>query len=104
MFDRRREDLARLVQIIAGIQHLVDVGPIPGPLLDLVEVEMVRDDRVVSLVVGLVRTHSGWIVLWRQAGHVDFSHPTVGSKKSTLAEVSRRGARASLIYPVTARL
>jgi hypothetical protein len=51
MLDRRSEDLPRLVQIVARIQHMVDVGPILGPLLDLVEVEMVRDDRIVSLVV-----------------------------------------------------
>ena len=71
MLDRRREDLPRLVQIIAAIQHMVDVGPILGPLLDLIEVEMVRDDWVVSLVVGLVRIHSGSILLGgRRAGRV----------------------------------
>ena len=77
MLDRLSEDLPRLVQLTAGIEHVVDLGPVLGPLLDLVEVAVVRDERIVSLVVGLVRTHSGWIVFWRQIGHVDFFDPSV---------------------------
>ena len=37
MVDRLGEDLARLVQTPAGIQHVFDIGPILGPLLDLVK-------------------------------------------------------------------
>jgi len=42
MVDRLREDLSRLVQVAAGIEHVVDLGPVLGPLLDLVVVAVVR--------------------------------------------------------------
>jgi hypothetical protein len=45
-----------------------DLGAVLGPLLDLVEVAVVRNQRVVGLFGGPV-AHSGWIVLWRQIGH-----------------------------------
>ena len=47
MLDRRREDLARLFKVSTGIEHVVDLGAVPGPLLDLVEVAVVSDERVV---------------------------------------------------------
>ena len=43
MPNRRREDVARLFQIATGIEHVVDFGPVLGPLLDLVEVAVVRN-------------------------------------------------------------
>ena len=52
MLDRRREDLARLVEIVAGVQHVVDLGAVLGPFLDLIEIAVVRDQWLVSLVVG----------------------------------------------------
>jgi hypothetical protein len=35
MLDRRGEDLPRLVQAAAGIEHALDLGAILGPLLTL---------------------------------------------------------------------
>jgi hypothetical protein len=43
MADRLREDLSRFVQVAAGIEHVVDLGAVLGPFLDLVEVALVRD-------------------------------------------------------------
>jgi hypothetical protein len=37
VLDRLREDLPRLVQAATGVEHMVDLGPVLGPLLDLVE-------------------------------------------------------------------
>jgi hypothetical protein len=51
MLDRRGEDLPRLVQAAAGIEHALDLGAILGPLLDLVEVAVVRDEWVISLFI-----------------------------------------------------
>jgi hypothetical protein len=42
MVDRRGEDLPRLVEVAAGIEHLLDPGAVLGPLLDLVVVAVVR--------------------------------------------------------------
>jgi hypothetical protein len=71
MLDRRGENLARLVQVAAGKEHTIDLGAVLGPLLDLVEVAVVRDQRLASLFGEPARAHSGWVVLWRQIGHVD---------------------------------
>jgi hypothetical protein len=70
MVDRPREDLPRFVQIAARIEQVVDLGSVLGPLLDLVEVAMVRNQRIISLFGG--RVHCGWIVLCRQATDIDF--------------------------------
>jgi hypothetical protein len=43
MLDRRREDFSRLVEVAPGVQHAADLRPVLGPLLDLVEVAMIRD-------------------------------------------------------------
>ena len=43
MFDRRHEDRLRLIQVAAGMQHVVDLRAVFGPLLDLVEIAVVRD-------------------------------------------------------------
>jgi hypothetical protein len=32
MFDRRREDLPRFDEVAGGIEHVVDLGAVPGPL------------------------------------------------------------------------
>jgi hypothetical protein len=57
-----------------------DLGTVFGPFLDLIEVAVVRDQRIVGLFSGLVCAHSGWIVLWRQIRHVDFSTLRFGGK------------------------
>ena len=51
MLDRRREDLTRLVQLPAGIEHVVDL--VLRPFLDLIEVVVVRDDWIGGLFGGL---------------------------------------------------
>ena len=50
------------------------LGPVFGPLLDLIEVAVVRDDWIGGLFGGLA--YRGWLVLCRQATHVDFLDPT----------------------------
>ena len=52
MLDRRHEDRLRLIQVAPGIEHVVDLGAVLGPLLDLVKVAVVRDQRLISLFVG----------------------------------------------------
>jgi hypothetical protein len=52
MVDRRGEDLPRLVEVAAGEQHPIDLGPVLGPFLDLVEIAAVRNQRLVGLFVG----------------------------------------------------
>ena len=45
MVDRLGEDLPRLVQVAAGVQHVVNPRAVLSPLLDLVKVAVVRDER-----------------------------------------------------------
>jgi hypothetical protein len=52
MVDRRGEDLPRLVEVAAGTEHVVDLGAVLGPFLDLVEITVVRDQRLVGLFGG----------------------------------------------------
>ena len=47
MLDRPLKDAARLVEVVARIQHQLDPQPVPAPLLDLVEVAVVGIERVV---------------------------------------------------------
>jgi hypothetical protein len=51
MPDRRREDLLRLVHVAAGIEHVVELGAVLGPLLDLVEIAVAREQRLISLLL-----------------------------------------------------
>ena len=51
MLDGVGKDFLRLAKIIAGIEQAIDFHAVAGPLLDLVEIAMVRDQRVVSLFV-----------------------------------------------------
>ena len=69
MLDRRGEDLPRLVQAATGIEHVVDLGSVLRPLLDLIEVAVVRDERVAGLFVwqvvhreGAPRQKQNWAV------------------------------------------
>jgi len=48
MVDRSGEDLPRLFKVATGVQHPIDLGPIFGPLLDLVEIAVVRNQRIVG--------------------------------------------------------
>ena len=66
----RAEDRLRLIEVAPGIQHVVDPGAVLGPLLDFLEVAVVRDQRIIGIFVGVA--YRGWIVLWRQTAHVDF--------------------------------
>jgi hypothetical protein len=51
MVDRRGEDLPRLVEVAAGIEHSLDLGAVLGPLLDLL-VAVVSNQRLVGFFVG----------------------------------------------------
>ena len=46
------EDFARLVEVIAAAKQTFDLDAIPRPLLNLVEVARVRNQRVVGFFVG----------------------------------------------------
>src|SRR5262249_51906408 len=46
------KDFLRLAKIIAGIKQAIDFHAVPRPPFDLVEIAMVRDQRVVGLFVG----------------------------------------------------
>jgi hypothetical protein len=50
--DSRSEQLARLFEIVAGMKKPRDLRAVLGPLFELVEVAIVREQRVVSLFVG----------------------------------------------------
>jgi hypothetical protein len=50
LVSRRGQQRLRL----AGIQQTIDLRAIFGPLLDLVEIAVVRLERVVSFLVGLI--------------------------------------------------
>jgi hypothetical protein len=49
------EDLPRLIQAAAGVQHAVNLGPVLHPLLDLVVIAVVRNQRFVCFFVGPIR-------------------------------------------------
>jgi hypothetical protein len=51
MLDRFCEYLASLLEVIAGIEQVIEPGAVLGPLLDLVEVSQIGFDRVVGLFV-----------------------------------------------------
>jgi hypothetical protein len=52
MLYRCCEDLLRLVEVAARIEHAIHLGPILGPFLDLVEITVVRDQRVGGFFLG----------------------------------------------------
>jgi hypothetical protein len=56
VLDRLRKDLARLIEVIAGIQEAIDLPVVSSPLLDLVEVADISNQRVGGFFVGPV-TH-----------------------------------------------
>src|SRR6516225_6529558 len=51
VLDGVSKDFLRLAKIIADIEQAIDFHAVAGPLLDLVEIAMVRDQQVVSLFV-----------------------------------------------------
>jgi hypothetical protein len=51
MVDGRGKDLPRLVQAAAGIEHVVDLDTVLGPLLDFVEIAVVRNQWFVGFFV-----------------------------------------------------
>ena len=54
VLDGGGEDFLRLAKIVAGIEQAINFHAVPRPLLDLVEIAMVGDQRVVGLFVGPV--------------------------------------------------
>ena len=54
MVDCRGEHLPRLVQAAAGIEHVIDPRSVFHPFLDLVEIAMVRDQRIAGFLFAVV--------------------------------------------------
>jgi hypothetical protein len=52
MADCLVEYLASFVEIAAGVQHPLDLGPVLGPFFDLVKIAMVREQRGVGFFAG----------------------------------------------------
>jgi hypothetical protein len=52
MLHRLGEYVSRLVEIVAGEQHAIDLAAVFRPLLDLVEAAVVRAEWVVGLLLG----------------------------------------------------
>jgi hypothetical protein len=52
VLDGLRENVPRLFEVIAGVQHAVDFAAVLGPLLDLVVVAVIRQEGIVGLFVG----------------------------------------------------
>jgi hypothetical protein len=52
MLDCFSEQLASLVQIIAGVEHALDLRAILGPLFNLVEIAIVRQERAIGCSSG----------------------------------------------------
>jgi hypothetical protein len=50
MIDGFREKVARLFQVVAGVEQAIDFRAVSRPLLDLVEIALVRVERVVGLL------------------------------------------------------
>jgi hypothetical protein len=48
VLDRLHKDLARLVEVVAGIEKAIDLRVVSRPLLDLVEVADVGNQRIVG--------------------------------------------------------
>ena len=49
------EQLTSLVEIVAGVEQAVDLHAVLGPLFELVEIAVVREERIVGLLVRPVR-------------------------------------------------
>ena len=49
MLDRFGEQLTSLVEIVAGIEQPLDLRAVLGPLFELVEITIVRAQRVISV-------------------------------------------------------
>jgi hypothetical protein len=45
------EQLTRLLKIVAGIKQALDLRAVLGPLFELVEIAIVREKRIVGLLV-----------------------------------------------------
>jgi hypothetical protein len=52
VLDGGGEQLARLVEVIAGIEQAIDFRFVLGPFLDLIEVALIGDDRIAGFFVG----------------------------------------------------
>lgn len=57
--DEPREDRPSLVKIVASEQHFFDVQSVLAPFLDLVEIALVRVERVVGFLMGPIVSHCG---------------------------------------------
>jgi hypothetical protein len=58
MLDRFGEQLASLVEIVAGVKEAIDFRAVLGPLLELVEIPIVREMRIVCFLVRPIVIHA----------------------------------------------
>ncbi len=58
MFDGFRKKASRFFEVVAGIKQTIDPCTVSRPLLDLVEIAVIRLERIVGLFVAPT-THDG---------------------------------------------
>jgi hypothetical protein len=51
VFDCFGEQITSLVEIVAGVKKALDLSAVLGPLFELVEIAIVREKRIVGLLV-----------------------------------------------------
>ena len=59
----------RLFKAAAGVEHALDFHAVFGPLLNLIEIAIVRAERIVGLLVAPIVIHGGR-VRWQQQAMV----------------------------------
>jgi hypothetical protein len=57
MFDGVCKNFPCLFEVIAGVEQPIDLRAVLGPLLDFVEIAIVREERIVGFIVGPSRHH-----------------------------------------------
>ena len=80
MLDRLLEERTRLVEVVAGVEHAIDLRAVTRPLLQLIEVALVCFERIVGLFVGQV-AHSRYRGVTRSVFARRWSEGTVGIRR-----------------------
>ena len=80
VLDRSVKQLARLVEVSAGVEHAIDLGPVAGPFLDLVEVAHVGDCAGSG--------EPNWLDFGFAASRLPMKRVTVGSLTATAGAIT----------------